>query len=69
MDKQELAYIEARLTILELFVFDTEDKIKTYINSLEKVIKQVELQNSEILLERLQYLLEELRLRLSQFPK
>ena len=65
MDKQELAFIEMRLTMLEKMVFQSEKNIKEYLQIGEELKKIIQYGNVEDVRLKLEQHLQHIASRLS----
>ena len=69
MDKQDLAYLEARISLLEALVYNNESDLQFVISTLETSMQKINYQNAELLKSYLQDLLKELQHRLDSFSE
>lgn len=69
MDKQDLAYLEARISLLEALVYNDESDLQFVISTLETSMQKINYQNAEILKSHLERFLKELQIRLDSFSE
>ena len=69
MDKQDLAYLEARILLLEALVYNNESDLQFVISTLENSMQKINYQDAELLKSHLEFFLKELRNRLDSFSE
>ena len=69
MDKQDLAYLEARILLLEALVYNNESDLQFVVSILETFMQKINPQDSDVLKLHLQSFLKELQHRLDSFSE
>ena len=69
MDKQDLAYLEARISLLEALVYNNESDLQFVISTLETSMQKINYQDAELLKSHLEFFLKELQNRLDSFSE
>ena len=69
MDKQDLAYLEARISLLEALVYNNESDLQFVISTLENSMQKINYQDAELLKSHLEFFLKELQNRLDSFSE